>query len=463
MTNPARLSAAELLRRYATGALTPTQAHDAVQAEIERREPVLNAFWVRDASASAAAAEQSTKRWARGEPAGPLDGVPVTIKENLARAGVPMPAGNAAVAPVLPERDSPVAARLAATGAIILGSTVMPDWGMLSSGVSSLHGITRSPWNPDWTTGGSSSGAGAAAAAGFGPLHVGTDIGGSIRLPGTWLGLATLKPTGGLIPLDAPYLGRAAGPMGRSADDLGLLLGVLAGPDRRDWTALPTVTEPTPAPSVAGLRVGVQRAAGAGMDVDAEVAAATDAAAAIFAAGGAELVDLAGFFTPELLRRLDLFWRVRSLHDQRALPAERAERTLPFIQRWVAGGAGVDGLELMACYNAIIELQSRTIAATDGLDLIISPVAPVAAFPAEWPMPFGDQDLGMAHIGFTAPYNMSGQPAGTINCGFTSDGRPIGLQVAGQRFADRAVLAALTWFENHRPATAEPHWPIGGS
>ncbi len=209
---------------------------------VAQQEPTLNALWVDDLQArpdvllSRGASERATL--GTGEPRGALDGIPATVKENLARAGVPMPSGSAGVTPVVPNRSSPVVERLEEAGAIVVGSTVMPDWGMLSSGVSSLHGITRSPWHGALTTGGSSAGAGAAAAAGYGPLHVGTDIGGSIRLPGTWLGLTTLKPSAGRVPLDTPYLGRVAGPMTRTAADAALLLSVISRPDPRDWTAL---------------------------------------------------------------------------------------------------------------------------------------------------------------------------------------------------------------------------------
>ncbi len=165
---PASLTAAELVAAYASGDLSPVDALEDVAAVIEAREPELNAFWQLDLRSARTAARASEQRWGRGQPAGPIDGVPVTVKENLARAGVPMPAGNAGVEPVVPTRSSPVVERIEESGGVILGSTVMPDWGMLSSGVSSLHGVTRSPWNTSLTTGGSSSGAGAAAAGGYG-------------------------------------------------------------------------------------------------------------------------------------------------------------------------------------------------------------------------------------------------------------------------------------------------------
>ena len=461
---PAGLTATELVAAYASRDLSPVDVLHDVADVIEAREPELNAFWHLDLEAAVTAARASEERWRRAEPAGPIDGVPVTVKENLGRAGVPMPAGNAGVEPVVPTRSSPVVERVEETGGVILGSTVMPDWGMLSSGVSSLHGITRSPWDRTLTTGGSSSGAGAAAAGGYGPLHVGTDIGGSIRLPGTWLGLTTLKPSAGRVPLDTPYLGRVAGPLTRSAGDAALLLSVISRPDARDWTSLPPLDLGTVLPTepldVSGLRVGLQLDAGCGLPVDPEVHAAVEAAAGVFAAAGADVAPLGPFMTPEMLRDLDEFWRVRSLTDFDALSPEARERVLPFIQRWVLAVRDVDGRSVLRDYASIMQLQQATVAATEAFDLVLSPVAPVTAFSAEWPMPWGEDDKGMAHIGFTAPYNMSGQPAASVNCGFTADGRTIGLQVSGRRFDDVGVLRAVDWYERHRSEAATPRWPI---
>lgn len=461
----ARLTAAELGTAYAGGSLTPTEVVDAALVVVDDAEPEINALWHRDDESARVAARESTERWRRGEPRGPLDGVPATVKENLARAGVPMPAGNAGVVPVVPERSSPVVERLTEAGAVIVGSTVMPDWGMLSSGVSSLHGITRSPWDPALTTGGSSSGAGAAAAAGYAPLNVGTDIGGSIRLPGTWLGLAAFKPTSGRVPLDTPYLGRVAGPMTRTVEDVALMMSVLSRPDSRDWTALPPSDLPwddigRSTPDVRGLHVGLLLDAGCGMPVDSEVAEAVADAARAFEEAGAVVEPLAPFLTDELLRDLDTFWRVRSWKDFHALPPDGQARVLPFIRRWVEAAADVSGREVLACYQSIMDIQKGSVAATLPFDVVLSPVAPVAAFPAEWPMPFGDHDRGMVHIGFTAPANLSGQPSISVNAGFTDDGRTIGLAVTGRRFDDLGVLRAAAWWEVARPASARPDWPI---
>ncbi len=457
------LSASELASGFASGAFSPSEICTAVIGRIAEREPVINAFYRCDPDAAQQAAAASTRRWASGRPLGPLDGVPVTVKENIARQGIPMPSGTALPNPPVALANAPVTDRILEAGGVLLGSTVMPDWGMLSSGVSSRHGISRSPWNPAWTTGGSSAGAGAAAAAGFGPLHVGTDIGGSVRLPGTWLGLATLKPSAGRVPLDVPYAGRAAGPMARTVRDAGLLMSVIGQFDARDYS-----TRPYPAadwrslgagePEVARLRVAVQLDAGAGAPVDAEVAAAVRAVAERFAEAGADVGPLGPVLDQAMLDGLDNFWRIRAFKDFRALDEAGQALLLPYIARWCAIGARFDGADALACYETIGRVQQATVAATWAYDVVLSPVAPMAAFAAEKPMPNDDPEATMDHIAFTVPYNMSGQPAATVNCGFSSDGRPIGVQIAGRVGDDLGVLKAAAWYEANRPATAVPDW-----
>jgi aspartyl-tRNA(Asn)/glutamyl-tRNA(Gln) amidotransferase subunit A len=206
--------------------------------------------------------------------------------------------------------------------------------------------------------------------------------------------------------------------------------------------------------------VGLLLDAGCGTPVDPEVRAVVETAARVFASAGAEIVSVPPFMTPELLARLDEFWRVRSLVELESLDAGAQDRVLPFVRRWAEASRDVAGRELMRDYAAILAIQQATVAATEPFDLVISPVAPMAAFPAEWPMPWGEGDEAMSHIGFTAPFNLSGQPAGTVNAGFTADGRTVGLQVSGRRFDDVGVLRALQWFEQHRPQSAELRWPI---
>lgn len=451
----ADLSAQQATAGYAAGEFTPVDVVADVRARVEACEPTINALWDNSLGETAAgeqtraAAQASASRWARGEPLSRLDGVVVTVKENLARAGVAMPAGTAAGSLQPAPENCPVVDRLVEAGAIIIGSTVMPDWGMLSSGVSSLHGITRSPLNPELTTGGSSAGAGAAAAAGYGPIHIGSDIGGSIRLPGTWLGLATLKPSFGRVPLAVPYQGRCAGPLARRVSDVIAAMEVIGRSDSRDYSQLPPITGDYHAEfNPAGVRVAFHVDAGCGMDVDPEVVSVISAAADTFSQAGAQVTQIEPFMDDELLELIDLFWRVRSYNDFTALPVEEQNRVLPYIEQWCAPGADVSGPQLMEAVTSIHRMRRRTVDATEPFDLVLSPVAPVAAFPAHWPMPFNDPTQPMGHISFTVPYNMSEQPASTVLAGYTADGRTVGLQIAGRRFADPYVLAASAWFEN---------------
>lgn len=450
----ADLSAQQATTGYANGDFSPVDVLEAVTERIAACEPTINALWDNAtgdgpvAERTRKAAQESAGRWQRGEALSGLDGVVVTVKENIARAGVAMPSGTQPGSRTPEERNAPIVDRLEEAGAVIVGSTVMPDWGMLSSGVSSLHGITRSPINPDLTTGGSSSGAGAAAVAGYGPIHIGSDIGGSIRLPGTWLGLATLKPSFGRVPLSVPYQGRCAGPLARRVSDVIAAMEVIGRSDARDYTQLPpyagayqTRFDP------ANVRVAVHVDAGCGMDVDRQVAEVVLGVACEFERAGAKVEQIEPFMDDELLSLIDLFWRVRSYNDLMKLSEEDRAHVLPYVAQWCEAGANVTGPELMDAYNSIHSMRKRTVSATEPFDLVLSPVAPVAAFPAEWPMPFNDPSQSMGHISFTVPYNMSEQPASTVHAGYTDDGRTVGVQVAGPRFADPFVLSASLWLE----------------
>ncbi len=457
----ADVSAVALLAAYRSGEVSPVEVAAAVLERVEQCEPTIRALYALDADAVRRAARDSEGRWRAGAPVGPLDGVPITLKENIATRGTPVPVGTAATERVPAAADAPPAARVREAGAVLVAKTTMPDWGMLSSGLSSFHPLTRNPWNPRWNPGGSSAGAAAAAAAGYGPLHVGTDIGGSLRLPAAWNAIVTLKPSFGRVPVSPPYWGRVAGPMTRTVGDAALLTSVLAGPDPRDYTSLPFEAldwSSVPA-EVAGMRVGYLREAGCGLPVDAEIAASVAAAAAAFEQAGAVVEPVPPFFTRELLDDLDLFWRVRSWVDFRALSPERQAAVLPYIADWCRGGADVSGEVVLRCANSMLSIAAVTVAATAGFDVVLSPVSPVSTFPAEWPSPTNDVRRPLDHIGFTAPYNMSGQPASSVNCGFTTDGRAIGLQIAGPRFGDVGVLRVTAWYEQARPASAVRPWP----
>src|SRR5262245_9449061 len=443
------MSAAEILGAYKTKKLSPVEVIDAVIQRIEAWEPRLKALYAPDFDGARKAAREAEKRWQAGRPQGALDGVPITIKENIATKGVPVPLGTAATELMPAAADAPAAARVREAGAVILAKTTMPDWGMLSSGRGSFHPLTRNPWNPAWNPGGSSAGAGAAAAAGYGPLHLGTDIGGSVRLPATWNGIFTLKPSLGRVPVDPPYFGRVVGPMTRTVADSALLMAELSRPDARDHMSLPPATIDWSAGPLEpkGLRIGLHLDAGSGLPVDAEVKAAVEAAARLFSDAGAKVEAVQPFLSPDMLHLQDLFWRVRSWVDFSALSHARQASVLPFIADWCRGGADVSGatvVKAVANYMAIRQAATR---ATEPLDYVLSPVSPVPTYRAEWATPTNDVTRPLEHISFTMPYNMSEQPAASINCGYTGEGKPIGLQIAGRRFDDLGVLRLARWFE----------------
>lgn len=455
MTQLHELSARELQTGYQTRQFSPLEVAEAVLAHIDRWEPHLHATWLLRPERALDQARQSAARWQRGAPLSPLDGVPMTLKDNLATQGDPTPLGTAAVELLPALADAPPAARLREAGAVLVSKTTMPDYGMLSSGLSSFHALSRNPWDVSKGPGGSSAGAGAAAAAGYGPLHVGTDIGGSLRLPASWCGIFTLKPSLGRIPIDPPYTGRAAGPMTRSVDDAALMMAALSQPDARDSMSLPPQAiawddcERGPE-HLRGLRIGLLLEAGCGLPVDPEVRDAVARAAALFEQAGAVVTPMAPFFAPGMLAGMDRFWRMRSHMDMAALPAERKARVLPFIQAWADSAAGLSGSEVFHAVQQFHATRVATVAACSAFDYVLSPVAPITAFAAELASPTDDPLRALEHIAFTVPFNMSEQPAASINCGYSAAGLPIGLQIAGARFDDLGVLRVARAFEQMR-------------
>ena len=453
------LPAAEMSALFAARKLSPSEVCDAVINHIEKWEPRLKALYAYDPDAARAAAKAATARWAKGAALSPLDGVPVTLKDNIATKGVPKPFGTAAEDMTPQPADAPPAARLREAGAVILAKTTMPDYGMLSSGLSSFHALARNPWNLALNPGGSSAGAAAAGAAGYGPIHLGTDIGGSIRLPAGWCGLVGLKPHLGRVPIDPPYVGRVAGPLTRTVDDCALAMAVIARPDWRDGMSLPPADldwSIKPA-TVRGLKIGLMLEIGAGMDVATEVRAAVEAAARRFEEAGATIVPVKPILTRAMLDGLDQFWRARAWADIEPLPAERRAKVLPYIYQWAESGTNVSGTEALRGFGQTMAMRAAAVQLFTQVDAVLSPTAPVAAFPAEFASPINDPMRPFEHIGFTLVWNMSEQPAVSINCGFTSDGLPIGLQIVGRRFDDVGTLALAKAYEGWRgPIT---NWP----
>lgn len=453
------LSAVELGRAYAQRDLSPVEVLNDVLVNIERWESRLCATWSLDAPAALAMARESEQRWRSGGARGPLDGVPVTIKENIATRGVALPLGSAATPLVPAVEDAPPAARLREAGAVFICKTTMPDYGMLSSGLSSFHRLARNPWDLSKGPGGSSAGAGAAAAAGYGPLHLGTDIGGSIRLPAAWCGVVGFKPSNGRVPIKPPYLGRVAGALTRTVADAALLMQTLSRPDWRDATSLPSqdIAWHDLTLDLSGIRIGLLLDAGWGLPLDGEIHAAVQAAARLFEQAGAQVRALPGFTTREMADGINLFWRMRSWLDISALPADQQQRVLPYIRAWVEEGSRFSAAQVFRGYQQFAALRDAAVAACQPFDFVVSPVAPVSAFAADSPSPTGDPLRAMEHIGYTLPFNISEQPAISVPCAHTAAGLPIGLQIIGRRHDDLGVLRLARAWERLRPPL--PAWP----
>src|SRR2546430_951823 len=328
--------------------------------------------------------------------------------------------------------------------------TSMPDYGMLSSGLSSFHPLTRNPWDLSKNPGGSSSGAGAAGAAGYGPLHLGTDIGGSVRLPASWCGLVALKPSFGRVPLDPPYVGRVAGPMTRTVDDAALMMCVLSKPDRRDGMSLPadsSIHWKTLDQSPRKLRIGLMLDAGAGQALESDVRSVAVKAAKAFESAGAVVTEVDGILTREMLDGIDNFFRARMWDDLSKLSPEDRGKTLPYIHKWAEAGARLSGVDVIRGFNATMAIRAAAAKLFGELDYVISPVSPVVNFPAEFAAPINDPDKPFEHIGFTVPWNMSENPAISLNGGYDAKGFPIGVQIVGRRFDDLGVLRIAKAFE----------------
>ncbi len=468
-------SAVDLSRAYAAGDLSPVEVTRSVLDRIAAWEPTLCATYALDPATALAEARASEARWLRGAALSALDGVPVTVKENIASRGTSVPLGCAATELVPAAADAPPMARLREAGGVLIGKTTMPDLGMLSSGLSSFHPLTRNPWQLDRGPGGSSAGAGAACAAGYGPIHIGTDIGGSIRLPAGWCGIVGLKPSLGRIPIHPPYAGRVAGPMTRSVADAALAMSVLTRPDPRDtmslpWQAIdwhdlqPERFDPDGARRLHGLRLGLLMDAGWGLPVQAEVRDAIQAAARTFEAAGAIVEPVAPFMTRAMADGMDAFWRMRAWLDLSAWPMHRQAQVLPFIAEWARGGAKLTGEAVFRGYSQMGAMRDAAVAACQPFDALLCPTAPIVAFAADWPCPTNDPAAPFEHIAFTLAYNMSEQPAVSVNAGHSRDGLPIGLQIVGHRHDDLTVLRlARSWERLRGPQPAWPQPPTIGS
>lgn len=444
------LTIRDLRQCFADRSLSPLEYWLALERHIEAWEPAICALYAYDPEAARKQAQASSDRWMKGGTLGPLDGIPATLKELIATKGQPVPLGTRAVELVPATEDAPAAARLREDGAVIFAKTTCPDYGMLSSGLSSFHPLSRNPWDTTRNPGGSSAGASAAAAAGYGPLHVGTDIGGSVRLPAGWTGTFGFKPSHGRIPVDPFYVGRCAGPMTRTVEDAAYAMATLSRPDWRDGTSLPPndIDWMDLNTDLRGLKIGLMLDAGCGLAVDDEVRAAVEVAGQRFEDAGAIVIPVQPVLTRVMLDGLDTFWRSRFWGDIENLSPERRARILPYIYTWAEGGASISGAEAVRGFNQTIEMRKSCGLLFTKVDAVISPTNPIVSYPADWASPTNDPTRPFEHICFTVPWNMSEQPAASINCGFSRSGMPIGLQIVGPRFDDMLVLRLSKAFES---------------
>ncbi|MDR3464397.1 MAG: amidase [Xanthobacteraceae bacterium] len=454
-----QLNAVEMLSAYAARRLSPVEVMEAILARAAAVNPAINALFHIVPESALEQARASETRWAAGSPTGLLDGVPVSVKDSIAVAGMPYWRGSKAyMQRPNPTYDSPPAARLKEAGAIIFAKTTMPDLGMLGAGVSSAHGITRNPWNVAFNTAGSSSGGAAAVAGGIGPLTVGSDIGGSVRLPAALCGLASIKPTQGRIPHLPPSPIRSAGPLARTVEDTALLLSVLARPDARDYGSLPPeqiAYHERLADSVAGLKLGLFLESGFGMSAEPAVVDAIETAAACLSAAGAEIVRLPALIDIDISAAFNLVFAVRTRIELDAMSPDARSGVHAAVLQLAASADKISAIELGHAYDQIERLKAGVIAVSAKFDYLLSPATPVVNFPAEAIAPDPDQPLGW--VGFTAAFNQTGQPAAVVCCGFDARGLPIGLQITGNRFDDLGVLSVASVYEARRGFTIE--WP----
>ena len=290
-------------------------------------------------------------------------------------------------------------------------------------------------------------------------MHLGTDIGGSVRLPAGWCGLVGLKPSLGRVPIDPPYVGRVAGPMTRTVDDCALMRSVIAKPDRRDGMSLPAdainwkVVEKSPRK----LRIGLMLDPGVGLLLERPVREVAVKAAKAFESAGAVVTAVDGILTREMLDGLDNFWRAWMWDDLAKLTPAAQAKVLPYIFKWGESGATLSGVDVIRGFNQTMAIRAAAAKLFCELDYVISPTAPNVNFPAEFASPTNDPLKPFEHICFTVPWNMSENPAISINGGFDKKGFPIGVQIVGRRFDDTGVLGMAKAFEGLRGS--QRPWP----
>jgi aspartyl-tRNA(Asn)/glutamyl-tRNA(Gln) amidotransferase subunit A len=456
-TDIAFLSAGELVAQYRRKSLSPVEASQALLRRLDRLEPAINAFVMVARESALAEARAAEARWLKAAPLGLLDGVPVTIKDLFLTKGWPTLRGSTLIKRDQPWlEDAPPVARLREHGAVLLGKTTMPEFGWKALGDSPLTGITRNPWSLAHTPGGSSAGAAAALAAGIGPLALGTDGGGSIRIPCAFAGLAGLKPSFGRVPHYPPSVfGLVAhnGPMARTVPDLALLMNVITGADDRDVYALPPEGRDYTdgiEDGVKGLRIAFSPTLGYAR-VDAEVAASVDQAAHRFAELGADVEIVERVFDDPVAAWLTLWW-AGAAKAMSVYSAEQRRRIDPGLEDAAQRGARLSAVDYVTADVVRSTLSLAMAEFHRRYDLLLTPSVPVPALEAgALLVDPATQKEWVEWAPFSYPFNLTRQPAISVPCGLTKAGLPIGLQIVGRMYDDATVLRAARAFERARP------------
>ena len=451
-------TAARLSRLYARGKASPVETMKAVLARAEKVGLHINALCRIDAAHSLAAARASEKRWKKGKPLSPLDGVPVSIKELVRVKGWAHSMGSKLTDKTPVDADAPAVARLREAGAIVFAQSTSSEYGHKGVTDSPLHGITRNPWSMEHTPGGSSGGAGAAVAAGLGPIAIGTDGGGSVRIPSSFNGLVGLKATFGRVPAWPPSMtGDLAntGPMARTALDCALMMNAIARPDARDAYGLPaddTDYKRKLGGKLKKLKVGFVLRFG-DHPLDIEVASLVTKAARQFAALGCDVEEVAAPFPyPEAGRAFVIHWLTALQRLLQLYPESRHDEFDPSL---LAGAKAGLRYSLQDVVNAQVTRRELAIAWNlffARYDLLLTPTVAVKPFAAGQNLPAGpDGKPNIQWSPYTSQFNLSRHPAASVPCGLGSEGLPVGLQIVAGHYRDALVLRAAAAYAESNP------------
>jgi aspartyl-tRNA(Asn)/glutamyl-tRNA(Gln) amidotransferase subunit A len=453
MADLSDLTGEELLTGYRSGEFSPLEATRDVLAAVGRRDGELNAFVLVDEERALEDAAASTERWRAGAVLGVGDGVPTSIKDIFYTRSWPTLRGTRLISEDGPwEVDAPVVARLRETGAVLVGKTTTPEFAWKGVTDSLRHGPTGNPHDPGLTPGGSSGGSAAAVAAGMGPWSVGTDGGGSVRIPASFTGTVALKPTYGLVPMfpASPFGTLAhAGPMTRTVNDAARLLDLLCGFDSRDWSALPTPAESFLTgleDGIEGVRIAFSPDLGY-VDNDAEVEALVRSGVGVLAEAGAVVEETdPGFEDP--VEAFHALWFAGAAKVLDAYGPGAINEVDPALRSGVESLGRISASEFLDATAVRMDLGVRMGAFHETFDLLVTPTMPITAFPKGQEAPSGwPSQHWTSWTPYTYPFNMTQQPAASVPCGFTSAGLPVGLQIVGPRHADRRVLRAARAYE----------------